>query len=302
MRIGYATADGTATSGSDYTPASGTLTFAAGETAKTVSVAVLDDAHDEDSETLTLTLSNPAPSMVKIADGEATGTIRNTDAMPKAWIARFGRTVAGHVLDAVAERMTAPRAAGLSATLGGQALPGMGFSGDGEDAAPTGAPAPETRETEVRAKALSDWLNGETGDDGDEARRIGSRTVSGRELALGSAFSLTGATADGGTAGFWGRAAVSGFDGREGELILDGEVTTGLLGADYGRGRWLLGLIASHSRGEGSYRGSSAGTVSSTLTGVHPWARYAEPLPLDLAPTRAKLAGHGFRMSLRYSF
>ena len=119
MRIGYATADGTATSGSDYTPASGTLTFAAGETAKTVSVAVLDDAHDEDSETLTLTLSNPAPSMVKIADGEATGTIRNTDAMPKAWIARFGRTVAGHVLDAVAERMTAPRAAGLSATLGG---------------------------------------------------------------------------------------------------------------------------------------------------------------------------------------
>ena len=139
--------------------------------------------------------------------------------MPKAWIARFGRTVAGHVLDAVAERMTAPRAAGLSATLGGEALPGMGFSGDGEDAAPTGAPAPETRETEVRAKALSDWLNGETGDDGDEARRIGSRTVSGRELALGSAFSLTGATAGGGTAGFWGRAAVSGFDGREGELI-----------------------------------------------------------------------------------
>ena len=27
-----------------------------------------------------------------------------------------------------------------------------------------------------------------------------------------------------------------------------------------------------------------------------------EPLPLHLAPTRAKLAGHGFRMSLRYSF
>ena len=273
--VGYATADGTATSGSDYTPASGTLAFAAGETAKTVSVAVLDDAHDEGSETLTLTLSNPAPSMVKIADGEATGTIRNTDHMPKAWIARFGRTVAGHVLDAVAERMTAPRAAGLSATLGGEALPGMGFSGDGEEAAPTGAPAAEPRETEVRAKALSDWLNGGTGDDGEEARRLGSRTVSGRELVLGSAFSLTGATADGGTAGFWVRAAVSGFDGREGELILDGEVTTGLLGADYGRGRWLLGLIASHSRGEGSYRGSSAGTVSSTLTGVHPWARYA---------------------------
>ena len=273
--VDYATSDGTASAGADYTAASSTLTFAAGETAKTVSVTVLDDAHDEGSETLTLTLSNPAPSAVKIADGEATGTIRNTDHMPKAWLARFGRTVAGHVLDAVAERMTAPRAAGLSATLGGEALPGMGFSGDGEDAAPAGAPAAETREAEVRAKALSDWLNGGTRDDGDEARRIGSRTVTGRELVLGSAFSLTGETADGGTAGFWGRAAVSGFDGREGELVLDGEVTTGLLGADYGRGRWLLGLIASHSRGEGSYRGSSAGTVSSTLTGLHPWARYA---------------------------
>ena len=290
--VDYATSDGTASAGADYTAASSTLTFAAGETAKTVSVAVLDDAHDEGSETLTLTLSNPAPSMVKIADGEATGTIRNTDHMPKAWLARFGRTVAGHVLDAVAERMTAPRAAGLSATLGGEALPGMGFSGDGEDAAPAGAPAAEPREAEVRAKALSDWLNRGTGDDGEEARRLGSRTVSGRELVLGSAFSLTGATADGGTAGFWGRAAVSGFDGREGELILDGEATTGLLGADYGRGRWLLGLIASHSRGEGSYRGSSAGTVSSTLTGVHPWARYALSERLSVWGAAGYGAGH----------
>ena len=95
--------------------------------------------------------------------------------------------------------------------------------------------------------------------------------MTGRELVLGSDFSLTEETPDGGTAGFWGRAAFSGFDGRE------GEVTTGLIGADYGRGRWLMGLIASHSRGEGSYsyRGSGEGTVSSTLRGVHPWARYA---------------------------
>ena len=58
VTVGYATSDGTATAGSDYTAASGTLTFAAGETEKTVSVPVLDDAHDEGSETLTLTLSN----------------------------------------------------------------------------------------------------------------------------------------------------------------------------------------------------------------------------------------------------
>ena len=49
LRLGY----GTATAGSDYTAVSGTLTFAAGETEKTVSVPVLDDADDGCSETLT---------------------------------------------------------------------------------------------------------------------------------------------------------------------------------------------------------------------------------------------------------
>ena len=58
VTVNYATSDGTATAGSDYTEASGTLTFAAGETAKTVSVTVLDDSHDEGEETLRLTLSN----------------------------------------------------------------------------------------------------------------------------------------------------------------------------------------------------------------------------------------------------
>ena len=90
VSVDYATADGTATAGSDYTAASGTLTFAAGERSKTVAVAVLDDAHDEGSETLTLTLTLSNPSGAYIADGTATGTIENTDAMPQAWIARFG--------------------------------------------------------------------------------------------------------------------------------------------------------------------------------------------------------------------
>ena len=91
VTVGYATSDGTATADSDYTAASGTLTFAAGETEKTVSVPVLDDAHDEGSETLTLTLSNASGAY--LADGTATGTINNTDHMPQAWMVRFGRTV-----------------------------------------------------------------------------------------------------------------------------------------------------------------------------------------------------------------
>ena len=221
------------------------------------------------------------PFGAQLGDATATGTIANTGPIPQAWLARFGRTVAGHVLDGIAERMKAPRTAGFSATLGGQALPGMDLSGDtaSQSVAAGSAAAPpteaETREAEFGARALTDWLKGGSGDDGDEVRHLGSRTVTGRELVLGSSFSLTGESPDGGTTGFWGRAAVSGFDGREGDLSLDGEVTTGLLGADYATGRWLVGLIASHSRGEGSYRGSDAGTVSSTVTGLHPWARYA---------------------------
>ena len=109
----------------------------------------------------------------------------------------------------------------------------------------------------------------------DNAQPLSSRTPSGRDLLSGTAFALIGETTSGGTAGFWARGAVTDFDGREGDLSLEGEVATGLLGADYGYGRWLLGMIASHSRGEGDYRGASKGRISSTLTGLYPWARYA---------------------------
>ena len=60
------------------------LRFAAEETEKTVSVSVPYDAHDEGSEMLTLTLSNPSPAWVCVVDSTATGTISKDDQMPKA--------------------------------------------------------------------------------------------------------------------------------------------------------------------------------------------------------------------------
>ena len=92
VTVDYATSDGTAVAGEDYTATSGTLTFAPGETAKTVSVPLLDDAIDEGKETFTLTLSNAEGA--RIVDGEATGTIKNDDPLQKMWLSRFGRTVA----------------------------------------------------------------------------------------------------------------------------------------------------------------------------------------------------------------
>ena len=81
-----------ATAGEDYTPVSGTLTFAPGETAKSAAVPILDGVIDEGEEAFTLLLSNA--SGARIADGVATGTIVNSDLLQKMWLSRFGRTVA----------------------------------------------------------------------------------------------------------------------------------------------------------------------------------------------------------------
>ena len=99
VSVRYRTANGTAVAGQDYAAARGALRFAPGETEKTVAVRVLQDSHDEGSETMTLTLS--APHGATLADATATGTISNTGAIPNAWITRFGGTVAEQVLEAV---------------------------------------------------------------------------------------------------------------------------------------------------------------------------------------------------------
>ncbi len=77
VTIDYATAPGTAAAGSDFLSVSGQLSFAAGETVKTVTVPIVGDQVPEPSETFTVTLSNPTNAT--IADGSATGTIANDD-------------------------------------------------------------------------------------------------------------------------------------------------------------------------------------------------------------------------------
>ncbi len=276
VMVDYATSDGTATAGSDYTATSGTLAFAVGETEKTVSVPVLDDSIDEGEETFTLTLSNPqGGNGAYLADAVATGTIENADAMPRAWLARFGRTVAEQVIEAVEGRFSAPRAAGAEMTLAGERI---GLSGAGpEDPGPGGGDAraePDEAEARSRLAAMVAWLRGAEDADGGRAG-YGSRAVTPRDLLTGSSFALTGEAKAGGTVSLWGRGAVSRFDGREGALTLDGEVASMMLGADWARDRWTTGLLVSRSVGEGGYRGVSAGTVESTLTGFFPYGRYA---------------------------
>ena len=92
---------------------------------------------------------------------------------------------------------------------------------------------------------------------------------------MGSSFSLAAETDGGGFAALWGRMAQTRFAGREDAVSLDGDVTTGLLGADYASGRWTTGLVISHSIGEGGYRGASAGEIEASVTALTPWAGYA---------------------------
>ena len=77
VTVHYATADGTATAGSDYEAASGTLTFAPGETEKTVTLKSIDDGIDEPDETFNLDLSNASVALG--AHASATVTIADDD-------------------------------------------------------------------------------------------------------------------------------------------------------------------------------------------------------------------------------
>src|SRR5262249_14717481 len=64
VRVDYATSNGTAQSGVDYLPASGTLTFAPGQTSATVPVTVIGDRLDEANETVLLNLSNATGALL----------------------------------------------------------------------------------------------------------------------------------------------------------------------------------------------------------------------------------------------
>ncbi len=78
VTVNYATADGMARANSDYLGVSGTLTFAPGETSKTINVPVLGDTVVEGNETLYMLLSGSTNA--SIGQGRGIGTILNDDA------------------------------------------------------------------------------------------------------------------------------------------------------------------------------------------------------------------------------
>ena len=88
VTVKYATSDGTATAGEDYTSTSGTVTFAIGEKSKTISVPVTSDVLVEANETFTVKLSDVKSAI--LVDDLATGTISNDDLGPDISISASG--------------------------------------------------------------------------------------------------------------------------------------------------------------------------------------------------------------------
>ncbi|HEY2840404.1 MAG TPA: Calx-beta domain-containing protein [Pirellulales bacterium] len=91
VTVNYATAGGTATEGTDYTAASGTLTFNPGDTSKTIVVNTFGDTAIEDNEMFTVNLTNVSNATIS-GDPFATGTIVDDDGTPSISIANASLT------------------------------------------------------------------------------------------------------------------------------------------------------------------------------------------------------------------
>ncbi len=274
---------GSATEGTDYLKIpKATYWMQIGKRVDKPFVRLIDDAVNDNGETVKVKISNAhlcddASQTVSITRAEATGTITNSDPIPQAWLARFGRTAAEHVLDGVQARLSAPRNPGMQANVAG--LWNLGTAAD----TTADTPADTKSDTALAApgeapqdglRAHSDWIAG--GLAGTDTGTSAALNLTARDLITGSAFAVTGETAGGGFAAVWGRGAYSSFSGQDSDVTLDGELTTAMLGADYAAGRWIAGVSLSVSEGEGTYGlDGKEGELDSSLTGVYPYVGYA---------------------------
>ena len=255
VRVDYVLLSGTAIARQDFeVPVQRTLCFlptgyTSGETCKvdttqTITITTIDDAHDDSGEKFTLRLENASNAVI---DGNVvTITITNDDPLQKAWLSRFGRTIASQVVDAVTDRLSnVPTESHV--TVAGQTI--------ALDSAPTN----DMRDSEMNSP----------------------QEITGRELLLGSSFHVVTDGEDH-SIGAWGHVVVGGFDTQQpsdgGTVSIDGTVTTGILGFDAEWEKLLAGVAVAISDGEGDFHSPNivkgTGVIESTLASINPYARY----------------------------
>ncbi len=302
VKVYWATRPGTATANRDYRSAAGALVFRPGVTERRIRVETLQDEHNDPDETMQVRLSSPRG--ILIGDGIATGRINNWDALPVAWLARFGRAMTEQALEGVEQRLTAPREAGTQATVAGMTLDSLGLFADGAGAWPPAGRVSEQVSGQVSGDASGKTLGGVSfgsyfnstpldgspvfggGNTSTTPSTLGASFASspfGGGLLTTSNFTHTGAMDEaGGSLAFWGRGARANFHGLDGMVHLDGQTETATLGADYARDQWLTGVMLTSSRGTGGYHGVASGEVEVSLNAAIPYGSYRFSERLDV--------------------
>ena len=180
----------------------------------------------------------------KRADGRLTGA----EKADNAWLAPLGRTIATQAVELMAERFRTP--AETQIALGGEVIPLSLGSRDN-------MPLP----------LRGHWISGD-----------GIRSMTGRELLLGSSFHLTTEGGDDHQEGLWtvwGRIAHEEMEDLDDGVAVKGEVTTGMIAADWQRGPWLFGSGLAFSKGKGDLvLNGRKFEASSKMTSLNPYVRY----------------------------
>ena len=272
------------TSGANTVPedfklsANTTLTIASGATTSTgtVTIEAIDNDVDAPDKSLIVSASvgnlvnAPEDLMLTIFDDE--GRLLAV----KALLTRIGRTASFHVVDALGTRMRGTKS-GSNVTLAGQRLP----FGD--------TPLPQANAFVGQGPGDAhpynyEWnqISGEQ----EDLQRTSVRSITSREMLAGSSFSLRLAEDDDeskntGKWTAWGLTEQSSFDGRDGNLLLNGDVTTVIVGVDAELQQTMAGVAVAHSSGDSAFEENGAcdgprckGTLKTRLTGVYPYLRH----------------------------
>jgi hypothetical protein len=136
VAVNYATTNGSATDGTDFTAASGTLNFANGEVSKSVTIAINDDSLVEGPETFTFSLSNPTGGATLGAITTSTVTINDNDSAAVGTL-QFSSGVYSVNENGATATISVTRTGGTAGavsvsyatTSGGTATPGSDYTG-----------------------------------------------------------------------------------------------------------------------------------------------------------------------------
>ena len=279
VTVAYATQDGTAVAGSDYTAASGTLQFDPGMTSHTIRVAVLNDTAVEPTETFAVELSDPVRAT--LADGTGVGTITDdvehrVERPIPTGLPEVGRAIAVSAITCRIDRkMSDTRTWDNAGRLaGGRFPPAANFGGH----AAFGGPGTT--------------FGGSTGAFGDSPFPTQASMTPGQQLGNLSFLMASQETAEGGggRVAAWGCGdyrRLSGAGGL-GAGSWNGEVYSLHAGVDVRLGSNVLaGVSVSRSRGMIDYEGglgsgTDGGEHDLRLVGVHPFLGWSVPPGLQL--------------------